>query len=149
MRGNAICVSGAIAERRKCWFSIGFTRENRKPSEIRPRYHHASRARRDSHGGPLETQGISMIPQVPDQGSGGAQRMPSGFLSVSLARKACFCKGLARFLGNRQDHFFWQAPFAQKACFITVLARFARALFFGKIVGSSAKSHAKLHLYIK
>ena len=90
LRGNAICVSGDIAERRECWFSIGSTRGNRKPSEFRARYHRASWARGDSHGGPLKTRGISMIPKVTAHESGGGQRVPSVFLTVSFAQKACF-----------------------------------------------------------
>ena len=84
-----------------------------------------------------------MISKVSAHESGGGQRVPSAFRTVSFAQKGCFSKVLARFLGNHQDHVFWQAHFAQKACFIKVPARFAGALFFGKLMEMHAKSHAK------
>ena len=131
MRGNTSWLACAIAQWRKCWFSIGFTRENRKPSEFRARRHHASCAGRNSHGGPLETQGISMISKVSAHGSGGGQRVPSVFLTASFAQKACFSKVLfSKVSGKPSGSLFWQAHFAQKACFITVLARFVGARYF-------------------
>ena len=71
-----------------CEFPTGFTRENKKPSETRARRHDDSWARRDSHGEPLETRGISMISKVSGHGYGGGQRVPSVCLAVSFAKRA-------------------------------------------------------------
>ena len=71
------------------------------------------------------------------------------FSQCLLFPKSLFFQGFSTVSGKPSGTlFFGQAPFAQKAGFIRVLARLVGALFFGKMIERSVRSHAKWHLYV-
>ena len=74
-----------------------------------------------------------MISKVSVHESGGGQRVPSVFLTVSFARKACFSKVLARFLGNRQKRIFVASAFCAKGLFYNGFGTFCGGTFFWQV----------------
>ena len=126
----------AMAGTRECWFSVGFTRGNGKPSEFCVRWRAALSSYGDSHSSPLETQGFSMIPIGFGHGPGSAPSVPYTFLSLATVRKGGFTKGFWWFLGNHQNSFFLAGGPLRKMwfsqCFLKVFAWSRGALFFGR-----------------